>query len=343
MISFVSLLLGQAAVADPTVLAPTPLPESTGTVQPAAFGPGSSGGGPAIVFLDKKGDVKSAELLDLYEGQIRFGLTINKTNVPAAQQVAAIVQKVTQFSPAMGSDLQKALDYITTHETFLPPGVLLASGVDLGDSYAAVKPEGSELDYVGFYQTDGTLEISTTIYNKFDTETDRAAFLIHEGIYEMARRFSQATTSADSRKFVAYLFAGVDLSAISDITPEFTWSNQFAAPVFLPGGNGPLMLELVGSSTSKYDFYVFGCADEQMHFLNEYTSPEANGPIVETSLPLELSSGTPCDAIYYEVGADGTPVDAVVPFVINLYYGNQLVGQLPNPRESDTYVPIYRD
>jgi hypothetical protein len=324
------------ARADTVVVQPTPLPNYGGGV-PAAP-PQTGANGPAIVFWDSNKLVKSSELLDLYEGEIRFGLNITKTNTPADQQVAAIVQRLRSFNPFMAQDLEKALATIQAHETFLPAGVVFVNGTDNGDNYAPLIPEGSELDDAGFYQADGSLQVSATIYNAFVTETDRAAFLIHEGIYAMAKRFSQASNSEDSRKFVAYLFAGADLTQLNDILPEFTWGwdTQFDLPVQLTESADNITVHVTsdGSSPTNVEFF---CVDERFNALAAWTSGNINSGDFEVSFPYTLPDGQNCDAI--RVGAnDGAN------FKIVTSYGNQVIGQTPDPRSSDTMtmaIPIY--
>jgi hypothetical protein len=353
LLSILCLTVISIAKADTVVVQPTPNPSATGVAPTNTFGPGSSGGGPAIVFLDENNMVKSSESLDLYEGQIKYGLTITKSSTPAADQVAAIVQRLKSFNYFMASDLERALTYIQAHEIFLPDGVMMPPGVDIGDTPAFI-PDGSQLDYVGWYQTDGTLEISSTVYNALTSETDRAAFLIHEGIYSMARRFSQASTSTDSRRFVAYLFSEADLTQLNDILPEFTWSTSIPHPmpdgtvfhgpgfdddVLLSGDATTITVHVTGGSQNGQYWIGFSCVNEQEEALNQWSTAQVNYNDFESSFPFTLPDGEPCDAISVSIyGSDDYGK-------VTISYGDQIIGGTPDPRASNGIgisIPIYR-
>ncbi len=285
-----------------------------------AAGANSSGGGPAIVTLDNQNKVATAQILDLYEGQIRFGLNIPHTNMPAAQQVDAITARLDQFDHFVASDFKDALAYIYSHEMFLPLGVVMAPGVDLSDSYAAIIPDGSQLEYVGFYRTDGMLEISTTVYDKLD-QTDLSAFLVHEALYKVARTFSGATTSEDSRKLNAYLFSDGDMFNAIDILQEFTWPTRIpkdpllptttlvSSPVLLTAKSDHFAMTVHGNYNIKQLEVTYGCLSKA----DPSTGHEVAGnkiKVTETSqtfeidLPENQENGL-CPAVWISVGSPG--------------------------------------
>lgn len=198
----------------------------------AYAGPSSSGGGPSIICNGPEGKVQTAQMLDLYEGQIRYGLAIPTLPTPGAAQLQAAFDRLTAYDWFVASDVQAALVDISSKVAFLPDGVIMAPGVDLGDSYAAVVPDGCELAYAGYYEADGTLRISRTIFDKLD-ETDKAALFLHEAIYKVARELGEDTDSLATREINAYLFsAAPDLSALDSIKSHVTWVGHMGPQLY---------------------------------------------------------------------------------------------------------------
>src|SRR6185312_14471994 len=109
---------------------------------------------------------QTAQLLDLYEGQIRYGLTIPSSTDPVQDQIARVLAKLKGYDWFLWSDVTDKLAEVQAKISYLPEGVIMAPGVDLGDSYAALIPDGCELAYVGYYESTGTLRISKTIYDR---------------------------------------------------------------------------------------------------------------------------------------------------------------------------------
>ncbi|MGK5082710.1 hypothetical protein WDW37_05335 [Bdellovibrionota bacterium FG-1] len=169
-------------------------------------GPGSSGGGASVVCLGTDRKVVSAHLLDLYEAEIRFGLTIPQSQDSADAQINQIQARLAQWNPYIGQDFVDLLIKFKTQVNFLPAGVTMPGVSDLGSHFPAVIPEGCELQYAGFYESDGTLRISKTVFDKF-TPTDQAAFFVHEVLYGLARLYYEAHDSEEARKMVGFLFA----------------------------------------------------------------------------------------------------------------------------------------
>lgn len=183
----------------------------------AAFGPGSSGGGPAITCPGPDGKIASVEMLDLYEGRIRFGLTIPELNEGPPGQIFKALGKLNEFDPFMGDDFREALAIVTANQQFLPPGVVMSPGVDLGSDHAVVMPDGCDLRYAGYYESDGTLRISQTTFEKM-TSTHQATFYVHETLYWLSRSLTEATNSTATRQVAALLFAtGINLKDYADL------------------------------------------------------------------------------------------------------------------------------
>ncbi|MGK5084475.1 hypothetical protein WDW37_14365 [Bdellovibrionota bacterium FG-1] len=172
----------------------------------AHAGVGTSGGGAVAVCRDAAGHIQSAELLDLYEGKVRFGMTIDQSATDPNQGFLRAVSRFVD-QPYYGALIRESAKDVLERMVFLPPGVGLSPGVDLGNDYGVVIPDGCRLEYVGYYESDGTLKVAQPVYRALSA-TDRAAFVIHEAVYKIAREYLGQTDSSHSRKFTAALFAG---------------------------------------------------------------------------------------------------------------------------------------
>jgi hypothetical protein len=170
----------------------------------ALAGAGSSGGGSAVVCRNAAKKIISAELLDLYEGRMRFGFAYGPVHPDANLQLETALKKLNSpYNQALTREI--AAD-VLQRLIFLPPSVVLAPGNDLGDEYGVVVEDGCQIEGVGFYEFDGTLKVAQPIYRAF-SQMSRAAFILHEAIYKIARESSSVTSSALPRKLTAALFA----------------------------------------------------------------------------------------------------------------------------------------
>lgn len=170
-----------------------------------AIGTETSGGGGAAVCRDSQHKIISAQLLDLYEGSVRFGFDLQRTEITPKDQVLDVISKVQ--SPLLKKLITQSLIDVVERMVFLPTGIGMAPLTDLGSAYAAFVPEGCRIEPVGYYEADGTLKVATAVYSALP-KTDRAAFFLHEAIYKLARNLTFKQNSSDSRKSVAALFSG---------------------------------------------------------------------------------------------------------------------------------------
>lgn len=167
-------------------------------------GANSTGGGGAAVCRDANRHITLARLIDIYEGQVRFKFKYASSQAPIRDQVLNALKNIpNSFDRTMAV---RAASAIITSMQFLPDGVGMAPSTDLGNAYGTVVPSGCVIEPVGFYESDGKLMVSREVYTALSL-TERAAFLIHEALYKVARDTSYATDSALSRRAVAAIFA----------------------------------------------------------------------------------------------------------------------------------------
>lgn len=169
-----------------------------------ALGTETSGGGGAAVCRDQYKNITSAYLLDLYEGKYRFNLNIPQTAQNPDDQIIKAISKIQD--PVIKQLIKQTIADIINRASFLPNGVSLSPSTDLGKDYGAVVPDGCVIEPIGFYESSGVLKISKSIYKAL-SETDKAAFFVHEAIYKLARDMVYQQDSALSRKLVATMFS----------------------------------------------------------------------------------------------------------------------------------------
>lgn len=170
-----------------------------------ATGTETSGGGGVAVCRDQNKKIASAEMLDLFEAQFRFNYVVSKSSTLSARdQLINVIKKIE--NPVFQKQVYQTAAQIINSVQFLPPGIGMAPTTDLGKEYAVIVPEGCVIEPVGFYESDGTLKISRSVYQAL-SETDKAAFFLHESIYKLSRDLAYSKDSSSSRQIVGSLFS----------------------------------------------------------------------------------------------------------------------------------------
>ena len=164
-------------------------------------------GGSGIVCFDDNKKIISAQILDLWEGEALFNLKPvddSRDFLKIAEQKIATLKKVNVFGDSLSSPTKLFNSF-----KFLPSGVPLQTTGDI-DSILAV-PQSCQFSQVINYSSDGTIYVNSDIWNLLDNK-NRAAFIVHETIYEFLRKSSRSeTNSRRARKAVAYLFSNKSL------------------------------------------------------------------------------------------------------------------------------------
>lgn len=213
----------------------------------AFAGTETSGGGASVVCRDSNKQIISAELLDLYEGKIRYNFRIEKSNVNPKQQILNALARVAQHEIFV-DQLKKVIIDTTRRIQFLPEGLVIAPPNDLGNDFGVVIPDGCALEAVGYYESNGVLKVSKTLYNRL-TNTDKAAFILHEAIYRI-QRTGQVQNSAWSRHMTSQLFA----RNLTDAEVFAFLTSDSAYPIFDEDGKyGDLYVQPVRVSGPSYE------------------------------------------------------------------------------------------
>jgi hypothetical protein len=170
-------------------------------------------GGASVVCRNKiTGEIKSAKLLDIWEGQLAkpmgLGLTIVEDNRFVGDIVDEMIKKLSLNNPVLGNlvniEYKKLFDKIF----ILPADIAIA---DPHDTQHQFLPEGCAVEYAANYQENVSgqdiLFISKNIADKLGNR-DYAALLLHEAVFKVFRTVEK--NSLRARKLVAYLFSNVD-------------------------------------------------------------------------------------------------------------------------------------
>lgn len=205
---------------------------------PAQAGGWVSGGGSAVVCRDGSNVIVRAELLDLFEGRERFGMTIPETaNDPDAILSAALTKLAA--SSGLEAFISQSVADVKGRRVFLPKHLGLHTSTDLGRDHAVYILDGCHLEQVGYFEADGRLLIATNVFDHL-SPTGQAAFLLHETLYRLTRSLAGAEDSASARKLVAEMLS-TSISTpklIADVERAFnsaTQENQFVALAFRAG------------------------------------------------------------------------------------------------------------
>lgn len=173
-----------------------------------------TGGGAGIFCPANISDQPRVQLLDLYEGRINENLVIAESSTIYEEQIQEALERLS-FDFSLQADMRETLSQLKINHKFLPSGVSIHAPSDLAfdDTAAVILPTGCTIGAIGYYEKSGILKISKDAYDML-TETQKAAFWIHEAFYKLVRHYNKAidlgtskTAARDTRAFVSELFS----------------------------------------------------------------------------------------------------------------------------------------
>lgn len=171
---------------------------------PAQAGEGGVGnGGVSVVCRNPQGRITSAEILDLFEGRNQFGRRY-PAGPHSPDQLVELAQLKLVSNTAFLTQFRRALDTVRAGLVFLPRGIGLAP---TNDAFPAITRKGCAFEQLANYKDDdGKIYVDQEIYRRLPKH-DRAALLIHEAAYKMARDNRGETSSVRARKLTAQVLA----------------------------------------------------------------------------------------------------------------------------------------
>lgn len=177
----------------------------------SSFAGGTAGnGGVSVVCRDTKGNITSAELLDIYEGREVHALKIPNEDVGMDTRIQFVQLKLVRNSQFL-TKFQDELALAQANTVFISKGNELEP---TNDAFPVIRRKGCKFEQLANYTNDGNLLISQEIYDELDNN-NKAALYIHEAVYSIRRKVGD-TNSQKSRRLVAHLMASNGDRAIID-------------------------------------------------------------------------------------------------------------------------------
>ena len=185
---------------------------------PSRHGVISGGGGRSVVCRNQDGSIKSAEVLDLYEARVQYGLPLLMTGVDYRDIYANVLASLGEGrGPNFAHSLLSSAHYIDLQKRILPNGVALH---EIDDSKEVLIPNGCKVEQLANYIDASQILFNGEIWNALD-ETNKAALIAHETIYLYFRDHG-AANSIHARKAVGYGFSGVKLEDVAEGVTDST-------------------------------------------------------------------------------------------------------------------------
>lgn len=177
----------------------------------SSFASGVGNGGVSMVCRDANERILSAELLDIYEGKVRYGKKYNNSLNSDTKVELAQLKLINH--PDFLSAFQKELARVLAILMYVPVGNILTP---TNDAFPTILKKGCVFEQVANYTDDGDLLVSQEIHNHL-SEVNKAALLVHETVYAIFRG-KGATDSRQARKLTAELLAqNADQKVIDEI------------------------------------------------------------------------------------------------------------------------------
>lgn len=170
-------------------------------------------GGNSVICKDSLAQVTKAEIFDLYEGRVLKGLSFKESSTPYLDQARGIalnLSRVMNLLPDNEGGPVNLLEENIKHLVFLPSGTGLKP---VPDGAEFILPKGCELTQTANFHDFEHIYVDSDIWSIL-SETQKAALLIHETVYEFLRDTGPKGSAVEvnsirARRAVALLFAGV--------------------------------------------------------------------------------------------------------------------------------------
>lgn len=181
-------------------------------------------GGGTWVCREQNGDVRWVKLVDLFEAQGEFGLTLAQLQGKYEDIVDQTYLRLYRANPKFAEAVLKRLDelnylrpsndVIWTDDTLsviddslyrLKPSVRKCTGGLLGSDPKSGEPMIPYGQVVNF-KNDGKLLVQSELFNNL-TETEKAALVYHEAIYALRRDVAGDKNSVSTRRIIGLLFS----------------------------------------------------------------------------------------------------------------------------------------
>lgn len=177
----------------------------------------NGGGGKGVVCLDSQNQIKSVELLDLWEARVLYGYKVSMSSegINVADGVEQTLKKLADSHPINGCNDQPdcVLGFLRERAgLFLTPNnkVKRLQGVSLtltDDSYESARPSGCEIRQIVNYKSMNEILVDQDLYVRLDT-INQIALISHEAYYATLRLYGTESNSIRTRRAIGYVLGG---------------------------------------------------------------------------------------------------------------------------------------
>jgi hypothetical protein len=157
-------------------------------------------GGSGVVCRNADGSIKSAELLDIYEGKALFGLKYSSLTGTIEENYKSIIEDI--YGKVLSPTEYMIFNHIKNSFVMLPEGVELEP---INDSLPIIIPRGCKIEQVANFYNLKSIYIVSDIYNKL-SDLDKLGLLLHEALYFLDRQ-GGVKDSRHTRRAVGHLLS----------------------------------------------------------------------------------------------------------------------------------------
>jgi hypothetical protein len=162
-------------------------------------------GGVGVVCRTPKGQILSAQMLDIFEGK-----NMDANPLHYAENGMDLDTRIQLATVQMVPNSKFLADFLTELSK-VKANVVVLPREDVGltptnDAFPALYKKGCAFEQVANYMADGKIRVDREIYRHLN-ELNRAALYVHEAVYAVARADAGETNSIRSRKLTAQVLA----------------------------------------------------------------------------------------------------------------------------------------
>jgi hypothetical protein len=137
---------------------------------------------------------ETQELYDIYEAQARYGYEIKDDKSPVNAQINKALAKIKKANPFIARVVEEKIKYLQNGHTIIREKIKLTP---IGDAKILLVDEGCSYQQLANWdEVSGNLLVKKDYFDKM-SNTNKAAFYIHETLYKVGRDLDLLTLNAD--------------------------------------------------------------------------------------------------------------------------------------------------
>jgi hypothetical protein len=199
----------------------------------------NGGGGKGVVCRDSQNQIKSVELLDLWEARTLFGEQPMQVGNDIETEVKSALERLKYGYPEFSyhQDEEAPGGFCHREECNLlemlrelpiffrnDPNVVRLHGVTLeltDDSYELARPVDCQIEQIVNYQNSGKIYINQDLWDRLDN-LNKVSLITHEIFYSLLRSYAQEKNSVRTRRAIGYVMSG---HSFTQSNPDFPNKN----------------------------------------------------------------------------------------------------------------------